>query len=71
MQNNDCVHKFSDWKKDRTPVLECESMEDNSPIFMGIYSTRKCKICGLVETKIERLTKKDNKKLGLKMKRRK
>lgn len=71
MQNNDCIHNFSDWKKDREPVIECESMEENSPIFIGMGFTRKCKLCGLIETKIEKLDKRDNKKLGLKMKRRK
>ena len=71
MQNNDCVHNFSDWKKEKEPVLECESMEENSPIFMGICSTRRCKICGYVDTKIEKINKKENKKLSLKMKRRK
>ena len=68
MQNNDCIHNFSDWKKDKEPVLECESMDDNSPIYMGIGYTRRCKICGLIDTKVEKL--KDVKKISLKMKRR-
>ena len=70
MQNNDCIHNFSNWKKGKEPVLECESMDENSPVFMGIESTRRCKTCGLVETKIDRIDKKENKKLSLNMKRR-
>ena len=71
MQNNDCIHNFSSWKKEKQPVLECESMEENSPIFMGIEFTRKCKSCGLVDTKVERINKKESKKLSLEKKRRK
>ena len=71
MQNNDCIHNFGNWKKDNEPVLECESMEENSPIFMGIEFTRRCKVCGLVDTKVERINKSKNKKLNLKMNRRK
>lgn len=70
MQNNDCIHDFSKWKKDKYPVIECESMEEDSPIFMGIGYTRKCRLCGLVDTKIEK-NNNDSKKLNLKMKRRK
>ena len=71
MQNNDCIHNFSSWKKDKEPVLECESMEENSPIFMGIVSTRRCRKCGFVDTKVEKIERKENKRLNLKMKRRK
>ena len=71
MQNNDCIHDFSKWKKDKEPVIECESMEEDSPVFMGIGFTRRCRLCGYVDTKIEKVNETKNKRLGLKMKRRK
>ncbi len=69
MQNNDCIHDFGKWKKMKKVVLELESDDDESPSFLSEVFHRKCKNCGLVERRIERIDKKGkNKHLGLKMK---
>ena len=66
MQNNDCVHNFSDWKKIKKIVVDCESMDENARAFAGTGYTRKCKFCGLVDTKFEKEDKKGKvKKLSL------
>ena len=66
MQNNDCIHKFSNWKPMKKAIVDCESMAEEDRAFLGKGYTRKCKECGLVETKFEKTNKK-GKHLGLKM----
>ena len=69
MQNNDCIHNFSNWKKQKEQVIDCESMEENSPIFFGNIFVRRCKDCGYAEEKIEKIDKKNKgKKLSYKRK---
>lgn len=66
MQNNDCIHKFSDWKKLKKPVIDCESMSEDARALTGICFQRKCTKCGYVDTKFEPI-KKGGKHLSLKM----
>lgn len=71
--NKNCEHDYGNWKKQKDPILECESMEEDSPVFLGNLYIRRCKNCGQEDTKIERIEKKveknkkgKGKKLGLK-----
>ena len=41
MNNNECVHNFGSWKKLKEPILECESMEEDSPVFLGTIYIRR------------------------------
>ncbi len=66
MQNNDCIHKFSDWKKIKKAVFDCESMDEDARALKGTSFQRKCKKCGFVETKFEPI-KKGGKHLGLRL----
>ena len=66
MQNNDCIHKFSNWKQMKKAVIDCESSDQDAKAFIGTRFTRKCKLCGYVESRFEKSNKK-GKHLGLKM----
>ena len=70
MNNNECVHNFGSWKKLKEPILECESMEEDSPVFLGTIYIRRCRDCGYTEERIEKQNKQNKaKKLNLKMNR--
>lgn len=57
---DECNHDFGKWKKMKKDILDLESDEDDSPSFLGTVFHRKCKKCGLVDTRFE---KRDNKKV--------
>jgi hypothetical protein len=68
MQNNDCIHNFKGWKPLKKAVADCESMEEESRAVLGTTEVRKCKNCGLVETRFIPFNKKGKTKhMGLNM----
>ena len=70
--NKTCNHNFGSWKKNKKPLLDCESIGEEDYSFLKECYKRKCKECGFVETRYEianrqKAKKTKNKHLSLRM----
>ena len=71
-ENNLCNHNFGSWKRNKKPLLDCESIGEEDYSFLRDCYKRKCKECGYVEIKYQtsdklKSKKGKNKHLGLRM----